>query len=63
MWYDRSNASMMVFFGAALAFIGIGVRMMDFLWPGVILMIIGVSLVVIGFTILKFYVRLGLKKR
>ena len=62
MWYDRSKASMMVFFGAALAFIGMGVYMMGYVWPGVILMIIGSSVVIIGFTILKFHLMLGFKK-
>jgi len=53
----------MVFAGAAMAFIGIGLYMFDIMWPGVILIMIGIASVVIGFTILKFHMRLaGFKK-
>ena len=63
MWYDRPKARLMVFFGAALVLMGVGAWSMDHVLPGVILMIIGVSLVVIGFTIVKLHLMLALKKK
>ena len=63
MWYDRSKASMMLFLGAALALMGIGVYSMGHMWPGIIMMITGVAMVVIGFTIVKFYLMLSFRKK
>ncbi|MCL2786230.1 MAG: hypothetical protein FWD81_03285 [Methanomassiliicoccaceae archaeon] len=63
MWYDRSKASMMIFMGAALAFIGIGLYIMGHMWPGVASMMVGMASVVIGFTILKFHIVSGFGKR
>jgi len=53
---------MMLFFGASLTLIGIGMYLRDNVAIGVILMIAGVSMVVIGFSIVRFHVTLGLNK-
>ena len=63
MWYDRSSARMMIFLGAALAFIGIGIYRLEYMWPGLILMMIGIVVLAFGFIILKFHLKMELMKK
>lgn len=43
------------FIGAMIACFGIGLYQMEFTAPGIILMILGISILVIAFTITKFF--------
>jgi membrane-bound ClpP family serine protease len=62
MWYDRSSVTMMIFFGASMALIGIGLYMMEHRTVGFVIMIIGIAAAVIGFTVLKIHLMLDHKR-
>lgn len=54
---------MLFYLGAALAFIGLGVIVMGYNLAGALILIAGISLIVISFTILKFHGTMNLKRR
>jgi len=62
MWYSKGNMRMLFMFGAAMAFIGLGLITMDYPLPGVLLLCIGIFLVVIAFAVLRFHVMLSFRR-
>ena len=53
---------MLFMFGAAMAFIGLGLITMDHPLPGVLLLCIGIFLIVIAFAVLRFHVMLSFRR-
>ena len=58
-----STGRMFFFMGAALAFIGMGVIMMEYAVPGVLLLAAGIFVIMIGFAILKLHISVNFRKR
>ena len=53
---------MLFMFGAAMAFIGLGLITMEHALPGVILICAGIFLLVIAFAVLRFHVLLSFRR-
>lgn len=51
------------FIGAMIVCFGLGAYLMDMLVPGIVLIIIGVSILVISFTMTKFFLLFSLQNR
>ena len=62
MWYSKGNMRMLFMFGAAMAFIGLGLIKMDHPVPGVVLICAGIFLIVISFAVLRFHAMLSFRR-
>ena len=62
MWYDKKNMRMLFMFGAALAFVALGLIRMDHALPGAILLCFSVGLVIIAFAVLRLQMVLSFRK-
>lgn len=51
------------FIGAMIVCFGIGLHQMGYETPGIILMVLGISILVISFTITKFFLLFSLQNR
>jgi len=63
MHYDMSKGRMFFLFGAALAFIGMGVIMMDHAIPGILMLTAGIFVMMIGFLILRLNIIVNFRKK
>ncbi|MCL2143398.1 MAG: hypothetical protein FWH44_03975 [Methanomassiliicoccaceae archaeon] len=61
MWYSRRNMTVLLFTGVILASVGLWLYIEDITAAGVLLIIVGVSIVMFAFAVLKLYmsVRFG----
>lgn len=63
MWYDKSRMRMLFFFGAGLAFIGLGLITMEYTVPGAVAICFGIAMIVIAFAVLRLHLMVGLRRK